>query len=734
MKIWLLILLALNPLCASAQGVVYVPSPVIPGQLFGQYGVMISPQAGNLREYAIDLDGDGVVDYTLSVTHAQDAGISSVWQFNIVPSGSNCVLAIPESGGVSDAANLWPGAVIGPEGSSTTPAVWLNNQSSFPPILNYFIDLETLGQTQWVFGTFAGNTGFIGLKFWANGQAHYGFLQMDCRFDVVGPLDGGLYQGYGWNTTPGEPITTTYFRDRFYPPGPSIQYIAGPAFYVPVNSDPVSLDMNADGTADAIFSGVWLQTTDYPSSESAIACNVSGANGAQLLITNGYAQILSAGKVIGNSPDWSAGTVLLTAENFNMLANTSSGWLGPLGAKGQGYLGIQFIAADGSHYGWIQVRLLDASGLGSFPQVVDWAFQTVPNKPILAGEKPIYFEATFTGANEVPPNQSTYSGTGTFTLEGETLNYSFTVDSSLNFTSAGIYGPATPSMNSRHLVANLGSGSFSNLSLISSSRVGSVPFDLNPFPPTPGAFLHTGQIALNSIQVAELLAGCLYVNFTSAAFPRGELRGQIVPLIAFQFTADLKGANEIPRKASPYHGTGTFTLSGSQLTYYLALDAVLGQVSAGVFYGPSRLKSDWRNPVFNLDTSSGVLIPEGGFPGVPGSPGQMLYSGTLNLTDEQAAWLRSGELSVNVSTTQFPRVLIRGQILPVDSDHNGVPDWISGFIGEVYPCDAAWRNHGQYVNSVSRLAAQFVVSDMITWQQYGQIVRQAQGSHCGNSR
>jgi hypothetical protein len=60
-------------------------------------------------------------------------------------------------------------------------------------------------------------TGFIGLQFWVDNQAYYGFLQMDTRFS---PLYGGLYQGYGWNTTPGDSITTTYFRDLIQVPEP----------------------------------------------------------------------------------------------------------------------------------------------------------------------------------------------------------------------------------------------------------------------------------------------------------------------------------------------------------------------------------------------------------------------------------------------------------------------------------------------------------------------------------
>jgi hypothetical protein len=163
-------------------------------------------------------------------------------------------------------------------------------------------------------------------------------------------------------------------------------YVPGPAFGVPVNLDPHSLDMNQDGKADVTFSGEWLVTLDFPSSESAIVCNVGGANGAQLLEAGGYAQILAAGDEIGNSTLWSADGALLTS--MTTIKGVSSGWTGPLGASGQGYLGIEFGAADGVHYGWLQVALVGNEGLPSFPQVLDWAYENGPNTPIAAGEIP----------------------------------------------------------------------------------------------------------------------------------------------------------------------------------------------------------------------------------------------------------------------------------------------------------------------------------------------------------
>lgn len=53
----------------------------------------------------------------------------------------------------------------------------------------------------------------------------------------------------------------------------------------------------------------------------------------------------------------------------------------------------RFAAADGPHYGWIQVRLPQPStnGLPSevTPVVTDWAYETRVGVPIRAGARPV---------------------------------------------------------------------------------------------------------------------------------------------------------------------------------------------------------------------------------------------------------------------------------------------------------------------------------------------------------
>jgi hypothetical protein len=182
--------------------------------------------------------------------------------------------------------------------------------------------------------------------------------------------------------------------------------------------------------------------------------------------------------------------------------------------------------------------------------------------------------------------------------------------------------------------------------------------------PPPSAIVYDGQITLSSNQVAELVAGQLYVNLTSAKFRQGELRGEIFPTAPISFSATLNSRNEIPRSASTHRGEAAFTLSGNSLSYELALDN-FPFMSAGIYASPFVFPSP-LNLISKLDIQFGVVIPNGGFPNAPGLPGQTLYDGqsALNLTDEQVYRLERGEFYINVLTPRFRFGEIGGRILP----------------------------------------------------------------------
>ena len=122
------------------------------------------------------------------------------------------------------------------------------------------------------------------------------------------------------------------------------------------------------------------------------------------------------------------------------------------------------------------------------------------------------FIVSLDGANEVPPNRSPYTGVGSFSLVGTNLDGAVDVNYGVAPTSGGIFGPALPGQDAPLIF------SFSHL----------VIFD--PGGNFPGGVGYLGDFTLTPQQITDLDNGFWYINITSAAFPGGEVRGQILPV------------------------------------------------------------------------------------------------------------------------------------------------------------------------------------------------------------
>lgn len=111
------------------------------------------------------------------------------------------------------------------------------------------------------------------------------------------------------------------------------------------------------------------------------------------------------------------------------------------------------------------------------------------------------FQAQLSGSQEVPPKQSSGTGSATATLDGDKLTYDVTYNGLTGpATAAHIHGPAEPGANAGVLV----------------------PF-ANPASPIKGTATLTPQ------QVSDLKAGKEYVNVHTKQNPGGEVRGQLKP-------------------------------------------------------------------------------------------------------------------------------------------------------------------------------------------------------------
>ncbi len=227
--------------------------------------------------------------------------------------------------------------------------------------------------------------------------------------------------------------------------------------------------------------------------------------------------------------------------------------------------------------------------------------------------------ASMSGAQEVPANASTATGTGLFSLD-----------------------PATKKLSARMTLT----GMMASAAHIHAGAVGvngGVLFPLTETATGSGVWVSAADATLTDAQVALLNEGGLYFNAHSAAFPGGEIRGQIGRLVR---GAKMDSAQEVPTNASTATGQGSLTVHPSTraangfitLTGMTAARAHIHIGAAGV-----------SGPIIVELTDAG-----GGRWNVPAN---------TVLTAAQMKAFKQGNLYFNAHSTAFPGGEIRGQIL-----------------------------------------------------------------------
>jgi len=124
----------------------------------------------------------------------------------------------------------------------------------------------------------------------------------------------------------------------------------------------------------------------------------------------------------------------------------------------------------------------------------------------------ISFTAEINAARQIPRNNSPNEAVAHFSLRGNFLSYTIAAVP-FDWTTVGIYGPSAPNAHALHWSLPL---EFCGLSLVPIQE-----------PPAPTRYF--GGIALTDAEAQELKRGNLYVNFLSTEYPRGEIRGRILP-------------------------------------------------------------------------------------------------------------------------------------------------------------------------------------------------------------
>jgi hypothetical protein len=138
------------------------------------------------------------------------------------------------------------------------------------------------------------------------------------------------------------------------------------------------LDLNHDGIDDFTIRNSLVSTGDFVHDDlwarPFSGNGVEGRGG-----TNGVAYALPRGALIGPKQPFSAQLMLTYVYGFICLEE----WCNATNR----YLGLKFLAHGKVHYGWARLSVVEIKGKGEVTATLTgYAYETIPNKPIIAGK------------------------------------------------------------------------------------------------------------------------------------------------------------------------------------------------------------------------------------------------------------------------------------------------------------------------------------------------------------
>ncbi len=245
----------------------------------------------------------------------------------------------------------------------------------------------------------------------------------------------------------------------------------------------------------------------------------------------------------------------------------------------------------------------------------------------------VIFLAVLNGKQEVPSVNTNASGGGRFVLSADRTALSYHVK-------VGNLGGAIAAAHFHRAAAGVNGPVVRTIAFTDTTAI--------------GTWKSTDSEALSLALVAELLAGNIYVNVHTAAFPGGQIRGQVRTGVAISFGAQVNGSQEVPPVTTNAAGFGTFALNaaGTELTYNGGVTGLSGPIAAAHFHN----NSVGRNgPVRRTITSSFIgVFATGVWKNTDAEP----------LISALVVELLASNIYVNIHTAANPGGEVRGQVLP----------------------------------------------------------------------
>lgn len=242
-----------------------------------------------------------------------------------------------------------------------------------------------------------------------------------------------------------------------------------------------------------------------------------------------------------------------------------------------------------------------------------------------------FFTGRLQGAQQVPPNSSTATGSVTALLDKGSQQVFVTG----SFT--GLTADAIAAHVHRH----------------PPGAAGPVNVALDFSPATSGTVW--GNKVVSGSFIDSMLAGNSYVNIHTSTYPDGEIRGQLTRLSQARFLkAVLSGSKQVPPNASAAKGTVIVKYDPESKVLDLVGDYqnLAAAISGSHIHSPAPPDSNANVRIFLNNTG--------------GTSGVLSVQDTLTDTDESE--LLSGLMYVNVHNATYPGGEIRGQLTTVSDE------------------------------------------------------------------
>jgi hypothetical protein len=153
----------------------------------------------------------------------------------------------------------------------------------------------------------------------------------------------------------------------------------------------IPLDLNHDGIVDFGFNDVYRRSHPYGFDHTGLL-SVIPANPANKIEgyhrTNGnYASALRAGVSIGPNAKFTAGPNIMATSfiDTGRVRKSNSVCNGPWFSGANRYLGLEFLINGQVHFGWARLTVT-CKDLRVLAKLIGYAYETVPNIPIIAGQ------------------------------------------------------------------------------------------------------------------------------------------------------------------------------------------------------------------------------------------------------------------------------------------------------------------------------------------------------------